>query len=403
MTLFMIEKQGTAVHTKSGLSEGSAKKFPLVLQVLPSLNGGGVERGTIEVAQALKNEGYDSLVASEGGFLEKELNRIKVEHITLPLATKNPLKIWRNTESLYQIIKDRGVDIIHARSRAPAWSAYFAAKKAGIKFLTTFHGTYGTGPFNIKLPYNRIMTKGDLVIAVSDYISSIIKNDYQIPEQKIRVIHRGVDTNLFDASKVSRSRIIALAKKWNLPDGATVIMLPCRLSRWKGHHLMLEALTELKERDDIYCIFVGSLQGKDSFRKEIEHFASGLGLGGKVRMISYCDDMPAAYMLADIVVSAATKPEAFGRTIVEAQAMGKIVIAADEGGACETIKNGLTGFLFKSKDSTSLADALKRVLDMSGREKEVLTQTAKCCAETEFSTQAMCAKTLKVYEELAEK
>lgn len=391
------------MNTNSGLAESSAKKFPLVLQVLPSLNGGGVERGTIEIASALKAAGHESLVASEGGFLTKDLKRIKVEHITLPLATKNPFKIWQNAEKLAKIITEKGVDIIHARSRAPAWSAYLAAKKTGIKFLTTFHGTYGMGPGKIKRPYNRVMTKSDLIIAVSDYIASLIKKDYQIPEQKIRVVHRGVDTDIFDPSKVTRARIIALAKQWNLPDGATIIMLPCRLSRWKGHHLMLEALSRIKDREDIYCIFVGSLQGKESFRKEIEHFASSLGLGGKVRLISYCADMPAAYMLADIVVSAATKPEAFGRTIVEAQAMGKIVIAADEGGACETIKNGLTGFLFKSKDSEDLADTLEKALDMSEREKEVLTQTAVNCAATDFSTRAMCAKTLKIYEELAKK
>ena len=389
------------MNTNSVLSEGTERKFPLVLQILPSLNGGGVERGTIEVAKALKSNGYESLVCSSGGFLTKDLQRIKVEHITLPVSTKNPFKIWQNSKTLAKIIREKGIDIIHARSRAPAWSAYFAAKKTGIKFLTTFHGTYSMGPCKLKKPYNSIMTKGDLVIAVSDYIANLIKKDYQVSEQKIRVIHRGVDTDIFDATKVSKTRIISLSKKWNLPDGATIIMLPCRLSRWKGHHLMLEALSRLKEREDLYCIFVGSIQGKDSFRKEIEHYASSLGLGGKVRMISYCDDMPAAYMLADIVVSASTKPEAFGRTIVEAQAMGKIVIAADEGGACETIKNGLTGFLFKSKDSDSLADVLERVLDMSEREKEVLTQTAVNCAATDFSTRAMCAKTLKIYEELA--
>ena len=389
------------MNTNSVLSEGTERKFPLVLQILPSLNGGGVERGTIEVAKALKSNGYESIVCSSGGFLTKDLQRIKVEHITLPVSTKNPFKIWQNSKILAKIIREKGIDIIHARSRAPAWSAYFAAKKTGIKFLTTFHGTYSMGPCKLKKPYNSIMTKGDLVIAVSDYIANLIKKDYQVSEQKIRVIHRGVDTDIFDATKVSKTRIISLSKKWNLPDGATIIMLPCRLSRWKGHHLMLEALSRLKEREDLYCIFVGSIQGKDSFRKEIEHYASSLGLGGKVRMISYCDDMPAAYMLADIVVSASTKPEAFGRTIVEAQAMGKIVIAADEGGACETIKNGLTGFLFKSKDSDSLADVLERVLDMSEREKEVLTQTAVNCAATDFSTRAMCAKTLKIYEELA--
>lgn len=389
------------MNTNSVLSDGSERKFPLVLQILPSLNGGGVERGTIEVAKALKSNGYESIVCSSGGFLTKDLQRIKVEHITLPVSTKNPFKIWQNSKILAKIIREKGIDIIHARSRAPAWSAYFAAKKTGIKFLTTFHGTYSMGPCKLKKLYNSIMTKGDLVIAVSDYIANLIKKDYQLSEQKIRVVHRGVDTDIFDATKVSKTRIISLSKKWNLPDGATIIMLPCRLSRWKGHHLMLEALSRLKEREDLYCIFVGSIQGKDSFRKEIEHYASSLGLGGKVRMISYCDDMPAAYMLADIVVSASTKPEAFGRTIVEAQAMGKIVIAADEGGACETIKNGLTGFLFKSKDSDSLADVLERVLDMSEREKEVLTQTAVNCAATDFSTRAMCAKTLKIYEELA--
>ncbi len=384
----------TSSHSPKGVAP------PTILQVLPALGGGGVERGTLEMADYLSRMGWNSLVASEGGRMLEQLEKSGSLHFSLPLASKNPLVMRRNIDRLVKIIKENKVDIVHARSRAPAWSAYFAAKKAKVKFVTTVHGIYGFGPFGIKKAYNRVMLKGDLIISVSEFVSRLIQREYSVPEEKIRVVHRGVDLDTFSPDKISKEQIAAVRDAWQLPAGKTVIMMPCRLSRWKGHHLLLDAVNLLENKDDIVCVFVGAMDSRSGYKKEILKYAAKLGLKQNVKIFGYIGDMAAAYMLADIVVSAATKPEAFGRTIIEAEAMGRLVIAADEGGACETVKDGLTGLLFKSRDAEDLADNLERIFEMSKREKEVMRETAQSCASTEFSTNAMCAKTVKVYEEL---
>ena len=314
-----------------------------ILQILPALGaGGGVERGTIEIAEAIVGAGGRSLVVSSGGSSAYELKRFGAEHIELPVHSKNPLVMYANIQRLANVITDEGVDIVHARSRAPAWSAYFAAKRTDVPYMTTFHGTYSAGSA-LKRKYNSVMTRGARVIAISRFIGGHVHQNYGVPSGKIRIIHRGVNLDRFDPAKVTAERVAALAGNWRLGDGLPVVMLPGRLTRWKGHTMFIEAIGKL-ERRDIRCLLVGGDQGRSEYRQELENLVNRHGLGEIVRIVDHCDDMPAAYMLTDVVVSASTDPEAFGRILVEAQALGRPVVASDHGGARETVIEGETGW-----------------------------------------------------------
>jgi glycosyltransferase involved in cell wall biosynthesis len=374
---------------------------PCVLQVLPALVTGGVERGTIEVAQALVEAGWKAVVASEGGPMVRELTRIGAEHVELPMATKKPWEIRRNAGRLEQVIRDHQVDIVHARSRAPAWSAFRASGRTGAHFVTTFHGTYNLGMFGLKHIYNGIMTKGERVIAISDFIAEHARRVYGLDPARIRVIHRGVDLRKFDPMRVSPERIIQLAQRWRLPDGYPVIMLPGRLTRWKGQVTLIHALAELG-RHDVRCLLVGSDQGRAGYRQELVELIRKFNLTDVVHIVDECSDMPAAYMLTDVAVSASTDPEAFGRVVVEAQAMGRPVIASDHGGPRETILPGRTGWLTTPGDPRSLADALARFLALSAEERGDMAALAQDFIRTNFTKEAMCAKTLAVYQEVLE-
>ncbi len=370
-----------------------------VLQVLPALDaGGGVERGTVEIAAAVADAGGRALVASAGGDLVHELNRAGAEHFILPLASKNPLVMRANVGRLVQLIESEGVDIVHARSRAPAWSAHYAARRTGRHFLTTFHGTYSAGNW-LKRRYNAVMTRGERVIAISGFIAGHIHRVYGVPARVIRVIHRGVDLARFDPDKVGAERVVSLARKWRLPDGVLVVMLPGRLTRWKGQASVIEALAQMRRRD-IRCLLVGSDQGRTGYRRELEALVSRHGLEEVVRIVDHCDDMPAAYMLTDVVISASTDPEAFGRVIAEAQALGRPVIASDHGGARETVIAGETGWLTPPGDTAALADTIERVLDLGGTARRALAEKAIAHVRRDFSKDIMCAKTLDVYNEV---
>ncbi len=319
------------------------------LQVVPALVTGGVERGTVDVAQALVQAGWRALVASSGGPMVRELERVGAEHIILPLATKNPRAMKRNADSLAQLIRDESVDLVHARSRAPAWSAKEAAARTGTPFITTFHGVYGLGPFGLKKLFNRVMAQGEIVIAISEFIRAHLIAEYQVDPARIRVIHRGVDVNLLDPNRVTPTRLIQLTSKWRLPESAPVIMLPGRLTSWKGHDVLIEALAELKRRRgsgvlDIRCLMVGQDQGRVAYRAHIQRYANACGVEGNVQIIDDCNDLAAAYMATDVVVSASTRPEAFGRVVAEGQAMGRPVVAPSHGAAEEIIIPGVTGW-----------------------------------------------------------
>jgi glycosyltransferase involved in cell wall biosynthesis len=370
---------------------------PAVLQVLPSLVSGGAERGTVELAAALAAAGWTAYVASSGGPMERDLTRARAIHLTLPLASKNPLIMWRNRTALAHAIRRLGIDIVHARSRAPAWSAWSAAAATGRHFVTTFHNAYGARSAPKHL-YNSVMARGERVIAISDFVADHVDAVYGVGPDRLRTIPRGVDLNTFDAARVGGERIPGLACEWRLPEGAPVVMLPGRLTRWKGGLDLVAAIAALGRRD-VCCVFVGAEQ-RPGFRRELETAIARSGLADIFRIVEHCADMPAAYLLADVVVSASTNPEGFGRIIAEAQAMGRPVVATDHGGARETIVPGVTGWLVPPRNPKALAAAIDAALALEPRARVLLRLRAREHIAAHFTTAAMCARTIAVYEEL---
>jgi len=370
---------------------------PAVLQVIPGLVSGGVERGTVEVAGALVAAGWKSFVASSGGPMERELARAGAGHITLPLASKNPLTIRRNAKALVEIIRHNKIDIVHARSRAPAWSAWRAATKTRRRFVTTFHNVYGDNG-RLKHWYNSIMARGERVIAISDFVAVHAINDYGVGLDRLRTIPRGVDMRLFDPGRVTGQRVADLAAAWRVPDGFAVVMLPGRLTRWKGGLDLIEAIAKLG-RHDVCCLLVGAEQ-RSGFRKELEAAIVRHDLMGQFRIVENCRDIAAAYVLSDVVVSASTDPEGFGRTIIEAQAMGRPVIATDHGGARETVVPGSTGWLVPPGDTTALAAAIDHALRLEPEARDALAYRARAHIAQGFTRDAMCSRYIDVYEEL---
>ncbi len=373
-----------------------------VLQVLPSLVSGGVERGTIDVAAALVRAGWRALVVSEGGPLVRELDRAGAEHIALPLNTKNPKHVKENIARIAEVIRREKVSLVHARSRAPGWSAREATKETGVPFVTTFHGIYSLGPFGLKKFYNRVMADGEIVIAVSNFVRDHILENYKTPADRIRVIHRGIDAQAYDEKNVTSTRLIQVAQKWRLQDAGQVIMLPGRLTALKGHDVLIDALAELKQRRggalDLRCLMVG--QGSSGYGARIMSYAAARRVDGHVQVIEDCNDMPAAYMVTDAVVMASKRPEAFGRVIAEAQAMGRPIVACSHGPTAEIILPGVTGWMFTASDPVSLADALERALSLSREERTRVAAMAAERARKLFNKDEMCAKTLKVYDEV---
>ena len=371
---------------------------PVVLQVLPRLVTGGAERGTVDIAVTLSEAGGTPLIASEGGQMEYELKRAGVRHIKLPLASKNPLVIRRNVGRLASVIEEHDVDIVHARSRAPAWSAYLAAKKTGRHFVTTFHGTYkSTSP--LKRYYNSIMVKSERVIATSEFIARHIRETYKVDPARVRVIRRGVDLDRFDPERVSAERVIQLANRWRVTDGVPLVMLPGRLARWKGHDTLIEALKALGDIE-LLCVIVGSDQDRATYRGELEKLIARSGQSGRVFLPGHCDDMPAAYMLADVVICASTKPEAFGRVVSEAQAMGCPVVTSDHGGTREQALGSRSAFLFPPSDAAGLAEMIRVALALDAGERERLAAEARAYVVANFDKRHMCAATLAIYQEI---
>jgi glycosyltransferase involved in cell wall biosynthesis len=407
----MTAVQSNIVSDRAGPAR--ARLTPVVLQVLPSLEigGGGVERTAIDIAAAIRANGAPAFVASSGGQLVSELDRRGAQHITLPLASKNPLVMRRNVQRLVDIIEEHGINIVHARSRAPAWSARAAARRTGCSFLTTFHGAYnyGTGLTGAwKKRYNAVMADGDLVIANSHFIADLLRTDYGVPEDRIRIVPRGIDLNVFDPARTKVARVVDLASRWNLPDDASVVMLPGRLTRWKGQSLFIEALALLKDRlgaDNfkIVGLLVGADQGREAYRAELEQLVKSRGLAGQVQLLGHCADMAAAYMLTDVVVSASTDPEAFGRVVAEAQAMGRPVVVADHGGAAEQVMAGETGWLFPPGDAKALADALSNALAIDANARARLADMAIGHVRQLYSKTGMCSATLDIYAELRQR
>jgi glycosyltransferase involved in cell wall biosynthesis len=370
---------------------------PAILQVLPALRSGGVERGTLEIAEAQIAAGFRAIVASSGGEMVPALEALGAKHITLPLTAKAPFALWRNAAALTALARAEGVALIHARSRAPAWSALIAARRAGLPFVTTYHGAYNEG-FPGKRFYNSVMARGDRVIAISHFIANLIRTRHGVDEARLRVIPRGVDPRRFDPALVSAERLAALRSAWGLPEGRPIIMLPARVTRWKGQMVLVEAMAKLP--GDALALLVGDATERPAFQAELRARIASLGLQDRVRLVGHATDMPAALMLADVVVHASTDAEAFGRTVIEAQAMARPVIASDLGAPRETVAEGVTGWRTPPGDAAALAAALSRALAMTGAERAALGTRARAAVLLGYTTAAMQAATISVYREL---
>ena len=373
-----------------------------ILQVLPALGQGGVERGTVEIAEALKAAGVENAVASSGGRLVRRLEELGVDHLRLPLDSKNPFVMRSCAKKLAAYCVENGVTLMHARSRAPAWVVKWASKKCGVRWIATFHGVYGTDPKFLKIPYNRVMLQGERTIAVSEYVRDHILSTYAGADpEKVVLIYRGAETKVFNPGSVSREDAEAKkTRQYHFDADLPVITIPGRLSRLKGQEIFLEALSMM--RNHRYGVLVlGSDQGRTEYSDRLRTMAGRLPDETRVVFRDHTSEMPVVYALSDIVVSAtASHPESFGRTIAEAQAMGRLVVATAHGGACELVEDGVTGFLVPPGDAKALAAKLDEVLEMPEEAKERIRAAAAESVRTRFSTARMCEETLALYREL---
>jgi glycosyltransferase involved in cell wall biosynthesis len=368
-----------------------------ILQVVPTLIAGGVERGTIEIAKAIVDNGDRSIVVSAGGPLISKIYDLGAEHFKMNIASKNPVSMYCNIDNLSKIIQEESVDIIHARSRAPAWSAYYAAKKTNKRFVTTFHGIYNFG-CGLKKYYNSIMVSGERVIAVSNFVREHILSNYDVNESKIRVIHRGVDYRYFNPERITDEIRAKFREKYHVPKSVPVILLPARMTRWKGHTTLIKALNLIKDKN-FYCIISGDLSKHPAYTCAIRDMIREFKLQRKIQLFGPETDMLGLYGIADIVLSTSIEPEAFGRVAIEGQAMEKIVIATNIGGAVETVTDEVNGYHVKPGDERELASKIAHVLDNLESLSDIRKKARKY-AIAHFSVDTMDSKTMDVYAEL---
>jgi glycosyltransferase involved in cell wall biosynthesis len=379
-----------------------------VLQIIPTLDAGGAERTTIDIAAALTDAGAHALVASEGGRLISELQARGGVWIPFPAATKNPFRMWMASRRLADLIRQEGIDILHARSRAPAWVALIAAGKTGIPLVTTYHGAY-SGRTTFKRQYNSIMSRGELVIANSKFTARRIVALDPEAEDRIRVIYRGTDLQTFNPGNVDAARVQRLRTEWGVEPDERVILLAARLTGWKGQQTLINAARILTRGGLIGVKFVlaGDPQGRTGYVQTLDTQIRESGLEGVVVRAGHCSDMPAAFMASAIVTVPSTEPEAFGRSAVEAQAMGKPVIVSDLGAVPETVltpptvaDSERTGWTVPPGDAAALAEAIRHALQLGAAGRDALALRARTHVERNFSLTRMCAATLAVYEQV---
>ena len=372
-----------------------------ILQVLPALGQGGVERGTLEIASALTAAGIPNAVASAGGRLVRALEECGTDHLLLPIDKKNPFTLRKCAKKLAEYCKAEGVTLMHVRSRAPAWAVKWASEMCGVKWIATFHGVYGTEPRIFKIPYNRIMLKGERTIAVSDYVRRHILDNYSgVDPERIVRIYRGAETDVFSPDAVSKEDAEAKkTKQYGFEGDRPVITIAGRLTRLKGQEVFFEALSMMRNRR-FGVLVLGSDQGRVEYSDHLRTIAGKLSDETRVVFRDHTSQMQVVYALSDIVVNASTQPESFGRTITEAQASGCLVLATAHGGACETVKDGETGFLVPPGDAKAMAAKLDEMLEMSEEAKARMRAAAVESVRSNFSTARMCEETLALYREL---
>jgi len=377
-----------------------------VLQVIPKLGYGGAETGCYDLAHYLHENDCKSYIVTSGGELTKFINKKKVKLIRLPVQSKNPILILLNAIILVCIIFFYNINIVHARSRAPAWSCFIACKITRCKFVTTFHGTYNFKS-SIKKFYNSIMVKSDLIIAGSNFIFSHINENYSkylLPEKKFLVIFRGINADYFNPKKIKYDDEIKLLKKWNLDNNeGKIILLPGRLSPWKGQELFIESLSKLKNKypdKKFVAIILGSDQGRKIYQKKLQRLIEQFRLINEIKLVDSFNLMPLAYKISDIVISSSIEPEAFGRVSVEAQAMEKPIIASNIGGSKETIINDKTGFLYDAGDSTKLSEKIAEIISLSELTLRGIGTEGRKNVIKKFNVEKMCFSTYSEYKKL---
>ncbi len=390
------------MRAPASLRKQAVSSPPAILQIVPALDAGGVERTTIDIAQALSRAGFAPLVASEGGRLEPELLAAGGELIRVQASAKAPHTIIANAARLAGIARARGVKLLHARSRAPAWSALIAARRTGLPFVTTYHGIYNAAN-PLKRFYNSVMVRADAVIANSEWTAAHVLAEHKIDPAKLTVIPRGVDLAQFDPAGASPDRVAALRAEWGAGADDIVVLLPGRLTRWKGQRVLIEALSKLARDGNlgrVHAVLIGDAQGRAGYEAELRNAIAAAELGGRVMLVGHMDDMPLAYLAADIVVSASTDPEAFGRVAAEAGAMGRPVIATDHGGARETVLPGVSGLLTAPGDTTALANAIAELAARDPRARAEMGARGRAHIAGRYSLERMCADTIALYRKL---
>jgi len=381
-------------HSRSG--DG-----PVIVQILPALVRGGVERGTIEMAEATINAGGRAVVISNGGGMERYLTRFGATHYQLPVHVKNPFEWMFLRRQVAAILEKEGADIVHVRSRVPAWIALPVARRMGLTTISTVHGRFvPNSPF--KRFYNGKMLAVDHVIAISNYVKNLITQNYFGVEERLSVVHRGVDTRIFDSDNVSQSRVIRFVDAFDLPEDTPIIMLPARATAWKGHEILLEALATIQDLPFL-CVFLGAADGHHAFVERLTRKGISLGLEGRFRLLKGVEDMPAALKVADVVVMPSITPEPFGRVALEAQAMGRPVIAFNHGGAAESIIHETTGWLATPNDAADLGRCIAQALTLGPSQRRTLAKATRAHILKSFSTAKMCRETIRIYARLLAK
>ncbi len=376
-----------------------------ILQVIPKLGYGGAETGCYDLAHYLSENNCISYLVTSGGELLKYVDKKKVKLIRLPVHSKNPILIILNSIFLTFIILFFNISIVHARSRAPAWSCFLATKITRRKFVTTFHGTYNFKNI-IKKFYNSIMLKSDLIIAGSNFIFNHINKNYTkflSKKKKFLVIFRGINTDYFDPSTIIESDEDKLLKKWSLNVGKKIILLPGRLTSWKGQEIFIEALNKVNielGHEAFYAVILGDHQGRDIYKKKLVRLVEQHRLNNQVRFINHCKNMPLAYSISNLIVSASIEPEAFGRVVVEAQSMEKPILASNIGGSNETIINEKTGFLFESGNSDSLSKKIIEILNLDESTLKYIGIEGRKNVLKKFNIEKMCFNTYSEYKKL---
>jgi len=376
-----------------------------VLQVIPKLGYGGAETGCYDLAHYLPEKNCTSYIVTSGGELIKHIDKKKVKIIKLPVHSKNPILILVNSIILVFVILFFNISIVHARSRAPAWSCLFATKITRRKFVTTFHGTYNFSN-SLKKFYNSVMVRSDLIIAGSNFIFSHIKSNYSKylnSQKKFMVIFRGINVDYFDPTTTLEADEDKLISEWKIKKDKKIVLMPGRLTSWKGQEIFIEALNLINKElghEAFYAVILGNNQGRDIYSKKIKRLSEQYRLTNQLKFIDHCKNMPLAYKISDLVVSASTEPEAFGRVAIEAQAMEKPIIASNIGGSNETILNDKTGFLFESKNSSSLCKIIIETLNLDESTLKSMGNEGRKNIIKKFNVEKMCFSTYLEYKKL---